>query len=127
MLHPNQFKVNQAWIAFKLNNAPIPAESDGLCNCFALMDAASCFILSSKIVPASEAEPSKMEARRLLKEGRAHKKKLPKKLFIPSGQFPSVLAAEAEAQRVAVVRVPEDELLVFIRDARALFAEHFGE
>ena len=25
MLHPNQFQVNEAWIIFKLNDAPIPS------------------------------------------------------------------------------------------------------
>ena len=26
MLHPNQFKVNEAWLVFKLNDAPICTE-----------------------------------------------------------------------------------------------------
>jgi hypothetical protein len=46
MLHPSQFKINEAWIAFRLNGAPIRTERDGDFNCIALMDAASCFILS---------------------------------------------------------------------------------
>ncbi len=46
MLHPNQFQVNEAWIAFQLNDAPIHTRSDGDFNCIALMDAASCFMMS---------------------------------------------------------------------------------
>ena len=52
MLHPNQFQVNEAWIAFKLNDEPIHAELDGDFSFLALMDAASCFILSSAPVAA---------------------------------------------------------------------------
>lgn len=126
MLHPNQFHVNEAWIAFKLNDAPIRTESDGDYNCLALMDAASCFILSSAMVPANELEASRTEARRLLKKGRAHKQELPKTLFIPSEQPAHNLALEAERQKVTVVRVPEDHLLLFIGEAREAFKEHFG-
>jgi len=45
MLHPNQFHVNETWIAFQLNETPIITDRDGDFNIIALMDAASCFIL----------------------------------------------------------------------------------
>ena len=126
MLHPNQFHVNEAWIAFKLNDAPIATGADGDFNFIALMDAASCFILSSTPIPASAAEPSKMEARRLLKAGQTHKQQLPKTIFIPRAQSANILAAEAERQGITVVRVPEDQLLLFIGEAREGFRERFG-
>ncbi len=126
MLHPNQFHVNEAWIAFKLNDVPICTELDGDFNFIALMDAASCFILSSAPVPTNAAEPSKMEAKRLLKEGQAHKQQLPKTLFIPSNQPAALLSAEAKRQGITVVRVPEDQLVQFIGEARAGFRERFG-
>jgi hypothetical protein len=126
MRHPNQFKVNEAWLVFKLNDVPIRTESEGDFNCIALMDAASCFILANTFAPAGEAEPPKVAVRRLLKEAKAHKQELPKTLFIPSGQFNNILPAEAERQGIAVVRVSEDELLLFIGEARESFKEHFG-
>src|SRR5512145_326463 len=114
MLHPKQFKVNEAWLAFKLNELPISTDLEGDFNCIAFMDAASCFILANTFAPAGEAEPSKIAVRQLLKEAKAHKHHLPKTLFIPTGQFNSILPAEAERRGIAVVRVPEDQLLVFI-------------
>jgi len=126
MLHPNQFEVNEAWLVFKLNELPIRTELEGDFNCIALMDAASCFILGNTFAPAGKAEPSKMAVRGLLNEAKAHKHALPKTLFIPSGQFNSVLPAEAERQGIAVVRVPEDQLLVFIGEARESFKEQFS-
>lgn len=125
MFHPTQFEVNEAWLAFKLNEMPIRTELGGDFNCIALMDAASCFILGNTFAPAEDAEPSKMAVRRLLKKAKAHKQELPKTLFIPSGQFNRILAAEAELQGIAVVRVPEDQLLVLIGEARESFKEHF--
>ena len=125
-LHPNQFHVNEAWIAFKLNDAPISTRADGDFNLIALMDAASCFILCTRLVPASAAEPTKIEAKRLLKEGQAHKQQLPKTLFIPSNLPSNILTGEAERQGITVVRVPEDRLLLFVGEAKEGFRERFG-
>ena len=95
MLHPEQFKVNEAWIVFKLNELPIHTHQDGHLNCVALMDAASCFILGNTFAPVGEAEPSKIAVRDLLEEAKTHKQQLPKTLLVPGGQFNSILPAEA--------------------------------
>ena len=124
MLHPNQFAVNEAWIAFWLNDEPIQTVQDGSFNCICLMDAASCFILGNAMVPAHESEPSHLEAKRLLKIGWAHKKRMPKTLFVPKGQFETNLIAAAQREHIDVVPVREDQLLVFIGDARQGFKEH---
>jgi hypothetical protein len=126
MLHPSQFQVNEAWIAFKLNDAPIQTDRDGDFNFFALMDAASCYLLSSTTVPATAPEPSLSDARRLLTNGQEHKKQLPQKLFIPLGYTANLLAAEAERHGITIVRVPEGDLQVFIGEAREGFKSHFS-
>jgi hypothetical protein len=125
MLHPNQFEVNEAWIAFRLNNAPIQTERDGDFNCIALMDAASCFILSSKFIPATAAEPTRAQFRRLLKDAKRHKQQLPRTLFVPREYVADRVTLEATQQSIEVVRVPESELLIFIGEAREGFAERF--
>jgi len=125
-LHPNQFQVNEAWIAFKLNDAPISTEEDGDFNLIALMDAASCFILSTRLIPAGAPEPTRTETALLLKEGQAHKQQLPKTLFVPSTLCANIFTREAERQGIAVVRVPEDQLLLFVGEAREGFRERFG-
>ncbi|HEU5283986.1 MAG TPA: hypothetical protein VFU53_09235 [Burkholderiales bacterium] len=126
MLHPNQFTVNEAWLVFKLNETPIHTELEGDFNVIALMDAASCYILGNTFAAVGETEPSRMACRHLIKEAKAHKHQLPKTLLVPNGQFLSVLPAEAERQGIEIVRVPEDQLLVFIGEARESFKEHFG-
>ena len=126
MLHPSQFQVNEAWIAFRLNDAPIRTEVDGDFNIIALMDAASCFILGTTFVSVSAPEPSKIEMKRLLKEGQSHTQQLPKTLFVPKEQPAKLLAVEAEHQGITVIRVPENQLLPFIGEARDGFKERFG-
>ena len=125
MLHPKQFEVNETWIAFRLNSAPIRTELDGDFNCIALMDAASCFILSSEFIPATAAEPTRAEFRRLLKHAKRHKQQLPRTLFVPRDEVADRVTLEATQQGIEVVRVPEIELLVFIVEAREAFAERF--
>lgn len=126
VLHPNQFQVNEAWIVFKLNDEPIHTEPDGDFSFLALMDAASCFILSSAPVASIVAELTQMESRRLLKEGKARKMQLPKTLFVPIELPAQFLVAEAERIGLEVVRVEEHQLLVFIGEARKGFRERFG-
>ena len=126
MLHPNQFQPNEAWIAFKVNDAPITTEADGDFNLIALMDAVSCFILCTRLVPASAAEPSKIEVKRMLKEGKAHKQQLPITLFLPSKMPANILAAEFERLGITVIRVPENQLILFVGEARESFREHIS-
>lgn len=127
MLHPKQFEVNEAWIAFRLNGSPVRTERDGDFNCLALMDAASCFILGSEFIPITAAEPTRAQFRRLLKNAQRHKEQLPKTLFIAHEDAADRMTREATLQNIDVVRVAESELLIFIGEARQGFAERFED
>lgn len=127
MFDPSQFQVNEAWIAFKLNDAPVVTEKNGDFNVLALMDAASCMILGTEFVRADSSEPSQLESKRLLKGGQSHKQQFPKKLFIPTNQSADLLRVEAERNKIFVVRVPEELLLIFIGEAREGFQQHVSE
>jgi hypothetical protein len=127
MLHPEHFEVNETWIAFRINNAPIRTERDGDFNCIVLVDAASCFILGSEFIPATAVEPTQAAFHRLLTAAKRHKQQLPTTLFIPREDASDQVTLEAEQQGIEVVRVPESELHIFIREAREAFAERFEE
>lgn len=123
VLHPDQFQVNDAWIAFQLNDAPIETIRDGSFNCIALMDAASCFILGNAFVATTAASPSPVELRRLLRTGREHAGQYPRTLFLPKGQIEAALTAEAVRHGIAVIPVDESQLVTFIGEARQGFRE----
>ena len=124
MLHPSQFQVNEAWIAFRLNRAPIQTEAAGSFNCFALMDAASCFILGTELVPFDKAEPSSLDWRGLMKKGQSHKQQLPKTLYVAREAVAELLYREAALLKIEIVRVAESELRIFLGEARDGFEEH---
>ncbi|SRR5579859_4294537 len=125
MLHPQQFEINEAWIAFRLNNKAIRTEQDGDLNCIALMDAASCFLLASELISATSDEPTGIQFRRLLENAKSHKQQLPKTLFIAREDPAEMATRVATDLDIEVVRVPGNELLIFIGEARQAFAERF--
>ena len=128
MLHPNQFHVNEAWIAFQLNATPVTTDLDGDFNCVSLMDAASCFMLSSTLIPAiDKTEPSQLEARRLLKQAWAHHQTYPARLILPHGQFATHLTTAARKLGIEVVNMPEVDLLPIIGEAREGYEEYMRD
>jgi hypothetical protein len=124
VLDPNQFNLNDAWLVFQLNDAPINTEKDGSFKAVCLMDAASCFILATAMVPAQYCEPSELEVKRLFKTAWAHKRQFPSKLFVPVGQFDTTFPAQAERNGISVVTVAERELSAFTDEATQGFKEH---
>jgi hypothetical protein len=126
-LHPKRFKVNDAWIAFRLNHSPVRTEKDGDFNCIALMDAASCFILGMELVPIDGPEASTFLFRRLLKSGEKHKAPLPKTLYISQDDAIEGLDQVAMLQRIEVKTLPDNELLIFTGEARQGFSQHLEE
>jgi len=54
----------------------------------------------------------------------AKKGEFPQTLFMPTGRFPGTMKAEAERLGMVVITAPEDQLLVFIGEARDGYREH---
>ncbi len=126
MLNPNQFHVNEAWVAFKLNESPIKTERDGAFNCIGLMDAGSCFMLTFVFISERSSEPTAEESKVLLEKGRALKNELPKTLFILKTERLPLLSAEAERQGITVVHISPDQATAFISEARDSFKKNLG-
>lgn len=123
MLHPSQFLINEAWIAFRVKEAPIRTLRDGDFNCIALMDAASCYIIGTVMVPVELAEPSVADVRALFEKGWAADRRYPETLYLPAGSFPRIFPGEARQLGIAIVIVDEGGLLAFIGEARQGFNE----
>ena len=126
MLRPNQFRVNDAWIAFGLSRVPIPTIEDGEIRFVALMDAASCFLLSAVPTPFASPLSHDEETREFLHKAWVHKETWPSKLLVPENEQFGLLESYASAIGISIFRVPVTQLTIFIRDAQVGFAEHFG-
>jgi hypothetical protein len=123
---PDQFEINEAWVAFKLNTSPIFTKEDGEFNCFSLMDAASGFILSTSFISVLAALLPAEDASQLLEEAHAHKNEWPKLLLVQSAQAADTMIEKAERLGISVRVIPESQLDVFVSDAKEGFNERFG-
>ncbi|WP_345532024.1 hypothetical protein [Viridibacterium curvum] len=123
---PEQFEINEAWVAFKLNTSPIFTKEDGEFNCFSLMDAASGFILSTSFVSVLATSLPAEDVIKMMEEAHAHKHEWPKLLLCQSGQAVDAMIEKAERLGISVRVVPESQLDVFVSDAKEGFNERFG-
>jgi len=124
--HPRDYTVNEAWIVFRLNEAPVRTERDGDLDVVCLMDAASCYILGMEFVAAGAAEVPAPVAEGLIETGRAAANGLPKKLWLSSGLGAARIAAVAKRAGIEAERVPDKDLTAFLSEARQGFREHLS-
>jgi hypothetical protein len=124
-LHPKRFKVNEAWIAFRINTAPVRTEQDGDFHCLAIMDAASCFILAMEMLPIRDPEASGSHFVQLLRNAQTKANCLPEKLYLATGSGVDALAPAVTGLGLDTIQVPESDLLIFIGDAKQGFSERF--
>lgn len=120
--HPRHFKVDEVWILFQLTSKPIITKRDGAIVYVALLDAASCKILSFTATPAAT-PVAKKHVEELLKKGWEHHKGYPSKLCVTQELLNSELEAEAQRRGLPIVGVPERQLGVFIDEAKRAIAE----
>jgi hypothetical protein len=126
MLDPNQYQVNQTWILFRINDAPVTTDQDGDFNLFALMDAASCFMLDMGFVSTDAKQMPVAEAARLLDAAYSQKQEYAGELIIPTELTADHLTDEAQRRGFKVTRLPEAHLKVYTSEARESFRAHIG-
>lgn len=110
---------------FRINDAPIRTDAEGDFNAIALMDAASCYLFGLELIPVAAAEPTRAQFRRMLRDAQRRKQQLPKTLLVAREDVADLVTREASEQNIDVVRVSENELLIFTGEAREAFAERF--
>jgi len=108
---------------FRLNDDPILTEHEGSFNCIALMDVASCFILSNALVPLASSDVGELDARRLLKQAWEHKQAYPETLLVPPRPFLTTLATELKRHGSTVVPVKSGQIRIFVGEAQQGFRE----
>ncbi len=124
MISPDNFEINEAWIVFQLNAAPIQTEKDGNFNCIAVMDAASCLILGSELIAAGAVEISQLDSLRLLSIAKKQNLAIPSRMLVQESLVASTFCQEASRKGVQVSRPSEHELSPFIGEAKAGFERY---
>lgn len=123
-LHPDQFEVNEAWIAFPLIDEPVAVVNQGDMVAIGLIDAHSTCILNFEFLPAG-VDFTELGARQFLERTRINPAppRPPRHLFIaddvPAG------ALHAAAKRLGIVVSVADGLALdaIVGEARAAFGQ----
>ena len=125
-MHPKDFRVNEAWLAFRANSVPLRTP-EGEFDVFVLVDAASMYIFGHAFAAVGAEAPTDEDAAALLRSGWQRKQQWPERLILtgkPSAENGFCRAAERNG--IPVVAVAAKELRVYTSDIRSGFAEHFG-
>ena len=123
MLSPSHFKVDDAWVLFRLNKSPVRAGDEGAFDVVTLMDAASGCELWRELLPLGARESWDAQARRLLETAiRLNKKRFPKAILATKGVLADFIRSEAVRRGIRVKSVPLYELGEITAECRHAFA-----
>ncbi|MFP4213227.1 MAG: hypothetical protein ACLFRL_03870 [Desulfohalobiaceae bacterium] len=125
MLHPKQFKVNQVWIAFRVNDSLIYI-ADEPYDIYFLLDAASTYMLGHLACKTAGEGPDLSAVEDLFQEAASHKKQFPHELiipedFVPREQFKTI----CDSYGIRVREVPEGELSLILGEIKESFEQSF--
>lgn len=123
MLEPSSFDANDAWVVFRLNDAPLHTEADGDFDVLCIMDAASRYIFGNELMPVQSLEVPESAAARLIEAGRSQAQSLPHRLILASEFDLTGFTALADRLGVEVQWATEEELSPLTSQTRGNFQE----
>src|SRR6056297_2731993 len=126
MVHPSDYYPNEAWIFFKLSHVPVSTELEGEFDVFAMMDAASVYILGTEFVPAGSLADADAPIRSLLNTAHPQALAWPKSLLVSEATSVANLVSEAGDSGISVEAISQAELSKFTNEACQGFKAHFG-
>ncbi|PZN80505.1 MAG: hypothetical protein DM484_09770 [Candidatus Methylumidiphilus alinenensis] len=122
MLKPDQFKVNEAWIAIKINDKFLCLE-DEFYDVYMLMDAASTFVLGHLLSRVDDVTPQEEDVKKIFKDAWGVKRQWPKKLIMPENSVAEdVFKAQAKNKGIKFIAVPLLDLSPIVEPLKQSFA-----
>lgn len=126
MLTPDQFKVNEVWIALRVNESFLFVQDEPY-DIYVLMDAASTYVFGHVLTRVVEELPHERDVDTLFKEAWGAKKQWPEKLIIPEGDpAEDFFRMQAEKNGLIFDTVPLSDLSSIVGPLKELFASDFG-
>ena len=126
MLSPNQFKVNEVWIALKANESSMFVRDEPY-DIYVLMDAASTYVFGHVPVRVTNEIPEEKDVDALFQKAWGAKREWPKKLIIPEGESAhDIFRMQAEKNELSFETVPLSDLSPIVEPVKESFASGFG-
>jgi len=122
MLKSSQFRVNELWIAIKLNQRSVFVQDEPY-DIYVLMDAASTYVFGHLLSRVADEGPEEGEVEALLKKAWEAKGKWPEKLVVPEHFLAQdVFQAQAEKHGFAFSTVRLSDLASIVGPVKKSFA-----
>ncbi|MGD8175312.1 hypothetical protein [Marinimicrobium sp. ARAG 43.8] len=123
-IEPSEFAHNEAWLLFRLNEAPVLTEADGDFNAMAIMEVATGMIFGMELVQVTLPGLPEFLSRKLLADAEGQAGSRPRKLFVAFEDEAAELIKVAKVMGIEVERVPAKDLSDITQEAREGFAAH---
>jgi hypothetical protein len=126
MLSPDQFRVNEAWVAITVNDAFIYVKDEPH-DIYVLLDAASTYVFGHVLARAVDEAPDAKEVEALFRKAWSEKRQWAKKLIIPTGFTAAhVFREQAEKNGLACTEVPLGDLVPIVGPLKESFSAHIS-
>jgi hypothetical protein len=125
MLTPSQFRVNEAWIAIRVNEAFLFVKDEPY-DIYVLMDAGSTYVLGHVLSRVVDEAPEEGDVEALFKQAWEAKKQWAEQLIVSeNSKAEGVFKTQAEKIGLSVRIVPLSELEPIVSPLKESFASNF--
>ena len=125
MITPDQFSVNEAWIAVRINEEFMFVKDEPY-DIYVLMDAASAYVLGHIVSKVVDEAPQEKDVKALFEKAWAMKNQWAEKLIVPENSIAkNVFRGQAEQNGLSVETVPLSDLDPIVGPLKESFASDF--
>jgi len=125
MLTPNQFRVNEAWIAVRINEEFLFVKDEPY-DIYVLMDAASAYVLGHVLSRVVDEAPHENDVEALFRKAWEAKNQWAEKLIVTENSIAeNVFRTQAEKNGLSFEIVPLSELEPIVGPLKGSFASDF--
>jgi hypothetical protein len=125
MLTPDQFRVNEAWIAIRVNEKFLLVKDDPY-DIYVLIDAASAYVIGHVFSRVTDEVPHEKDVEALFKKAWEAKNQWAKQLIVTgNSKAEGVFKRQAERNGLSVKIVPLSELESIVGPLKESFASDF--
>ena len=125
MLSPDEFRVNEAWIAIRINEQFLFVEDEPY-DMYVLMDAASTYVFGHVLSKAPDEAPPRKDVDDLFNKAWEAKNQWAEKLIVAANSDAAgIFKEQAEDNGLSVMVVPLSDLGPIISPVKELFASTF--
>ena len=125
MLAPDQFEVNEAWIAIRINEEFIFVQDEPH-DIFVILDAASAFVLGFVLSSVVDESPNEQDVENLFNEAWETKQEWPKKLIVADDSIANdVFIRQAQRNGFEFDTVPGSCLAPIVGELKETFCRNF--